>query len=185
MSYCALKRETMPVFALDVLLELFQWWENDIHAFAVQDIDQKNHPELRNIIRQRQLQRKLEDSRAFRVCLILFYAKQQHESPYSLRRLADAMGGCKHDMDKNKLVQSQLKTLLKSLAAYGLLDYSAQKKPSQHYQISATKKLCQFFSPIFEPKKMNEASTDFTLTPKGKCLSYSQLPNNLNAANLP
>lgn len=142
----------IPSLTIETLLHVFQWWEKSINDFSLQDIDQKNHPVLGNHIRQRQLQRKLEDPRTLRICLILFQAEQQHEAPYSLRRLADAMGGNKDDLDKNKLMQSQLKTLLKSLVAYGLLNYSAQKRPSQHYQISATKKLKEFFSRVIMPK---------------------------------
>lgn len=152
MSYCAPQKTAIPSLTLDALLSLFQSWEKTINTFALQDIDQKNHPILGNSIRQRQLQRKLEDPRALRICLILFQAEQHHQVPYSLRRLADEMGADKEDMDKNKLMQSQLKTLLKSLVAYGLLNYAAQTKPSQHYQISATEKLQQFFSLIIMPK---------------------------------
>lgn len=146
------KQTVSPSLTLDVLLRLFQWWEKAINDFALQDIDQDSHPVLRNEIRQRQLQRKLEDPRTFRICLILFQAEQQHETPYSLRRLADAMGGDKGNSEKNKLMQSQVKTLLTSLVEYGLLNNTEQNKPSQHYQISATEKLSQFFNLIIEPK---------------------------------
>jgi len=152
MSYCQPKQKTMPILSLDALVQLFQWWENAINEFALKDIDQQSHAELRNPIRQRQLQRKLEDPRTLRICLILLQAEQHHEAPYSLRRLADAMGGDKQDMEKNKLMQSQIKTLLKSPVAYGLLNYSVETKPSQHYQISTTKKLRQFFTLVIEPQ---------------------------------
>ena len=151
-NHSTINTQNQPSLNLESLLYLFQWWENSISDFALQDIDCENHPILANQIRQRQLQRKLEDPRTLRICLILFQAEQEEKEPYSLRRLADAMGGNKQDVNKNKLMQSQLKTLLQSLSAYGLLDYSQKMQRRQQYQISATTKLQTFFSHIIFPK---------------------------------
>ena len=123
MFYPKSKQKMIPTLSLDTIVQLFQWWERTINEFALRDIDQENHAELRNPIHQRQLQRKLEDSRTLRICLILLQAERDEQPPYSLRRLADAMGGNKEDMEKNKLMQSQIKTILKGPVAYGLLNY--------------------------------------------------------------